>query len=97
MIASGYYPEWVWLATGRLSQLQPKLCGVLLGRKVALFPDAGGLGLWQGRLSGLEAVIGRRVVLSDWLEGRYGDLRAGLDLADYLVEGRLGHFKEVAR
>lgn len=40
VILSAYYPQYVWLATGGLFEVQPEKFRPLRGRKVILFPDA---------------------------------------------------------
>ena len=40
VILSVYYPQYVWLATGGLFEVQPEKFRPLRGRKVILFPDA---------------------------------------------------------
>ena len=40
VILSAYYPQYVWLATGGLFEVQPEKIRPLRGRKVILFPDA---------------------------------------------------------
>lgn len=40
VILSAYYPQYVWLATGGLFEVQPEKFRPLKGRKVILFPDA---------------------------------------------------------
>ena len=39
VILSAYYPQYVWLATGGLFEVQPEKFRPLRGRKVILFPD----------------------------------------------------------
>lgn len=39
VILSGHYPEYIWLATGGLGELQVNKFRPLRGRKVVLFPD----------------------------------------------------------
>ena len=39
VILSAYYPQYVWLATGGLFEVQPEKFRPLKGRKVILFPD----------------------------------------------------------
>ena len=40
VILSAYYPQYVWLATGGLYEVQPEKFRPLKGRRVILFPDA---------------------------------------------------------
>ena len=90
IIASGYFPDWVWLGVGSLHQLSPDRCAVLRGRKVVLFPDAGGWEKWSSKARGLQKTLRSPVIVSDWLEKLAGeeDGIGGIDLADVL--GKVG-------
>lgn len=89
-IASIYYPDFVWLATGGkhgCRWTEKNVCNVLKGRKVILFPDLGAYDSWidKGKLLANVAVC--KVVVSDVLENNANDIdkNDGLDLADYLL------------
>jgi hypothetical protein len=41
VIASGHNRSYIWLAAGSISNLSPKMCHVLKGRHVTLYPDLG--------------------------------------------------------
>ena len=86
IIATGYFPEWVWLGVGSLHQLSPERCVVLRGRKVVLFPDAGGWEKWRDKAKALQKTLGSAVLVSDWLEKLAGEEAGieGIDLADVL-------------
>ena len=45
VILSAYYPQYVWLATGGLFEVQPEKFRPLKGRKVILFPDTDPTGM----------------------------------------------------
>ena len=90
VIASVYYPELIWLATGGkhgAKWTEEKVCKVLAGRKVVLFPDLGAFDTWKAKGLLMAAVAGCRVAVSDLLEknANEGDKASGLDLADYLL------------
>lgn len=86
LIASGVYPEYIWLATGGKSQLSIEKLKVLKGRTVIMFPDVDGFGYWSDKAKEVEA-IGCKVVVSDLLEKNATDEdRANkIDLADWLI------------
>ena len=86
VIASGHFPELVWMAVGSLHQLNAERCQVLRGRQLVLFPDVGGWALWQQRAQELERTIGVAVRVSDWLEQQADEAarQQGLDLADVM-------------
>lgn len=80
--ASGFMPEYIWLATAGKGNLRAEKLASLHGRKVVLFPDLGAFEKWQKIAKGSGGVQ-----VSDILE-RYAtqaDREAGLDLADYLL------------
>ena len=90
VIASVYYPEFVWLATGGksgASWTSANVCKVLKRRKVILFPDLGAHDTWKAKGSLIASVAGCKVATSDILErsASENDKAEGLDLVDYLL------------
>lgn len=88
IVASVYFPQYIWLACGGLSNLSFDKCKVLKGRNVILIPDLGGFIKWQTKAKELASTIQVRV--SDILEKIASDKerQAGWDIADYLIAGR---------
>ncbi|MBU6120007.1 DUF6371 domain-containing protein [Hymenobacter siberiensis] len=86
MLATPYFPRYVWLATMGLSYLTPDRMEPLRGRRIVLYPDAGCLDKWQAKADELRR-LGYDVRVSDELEKLATDdeRRAGLDLADVLL------------
>ena len=86
LIASGVYPDYVWLATGGKSQLSIDKLKVLQGRTVVMFPDVDGFEYWSNKAKEVEA-IGCKVVVSDLVEKNATDEdRANkIDIADWLI------------
>ena len=82
IIASGFIPEYVWLATGGMYNLNKDKLRSLQSHKVVLYPDLMAFDKWQKIADGLPYVT-----VSDMLERRAtkADRTAGLDLADYLL------------
>jgi len=93
LIASVYFPGFIWLATGGLSNLIEEKCRVLKGRTVILFPDLKGLDKWRDRTKALSHIA--TFIVSDLLEIRatHEERSQGLDLADYLLKFDLETFK----
>ena len=85
LIASGVYPEYIWLATGGKSQLSIEKLKVLRGRTIIMFPDAGCFEYWGEKAKGLESIA--KVIISDLLEKNATpeDLANGIDIADWLI------------
>ena len=81
IVAAGFMPEMLWLATAGKNNLKAERLDVLRGRNVTLFPDLGAFGKWReiGRAAGVK--------VSDILENRADPQArgAGYDLADYLL------------
>lgn len=84
VIASLYFPQYVWLASIALGYLTADRCKALEGRKVILWPDLNGYDLWQKKSTELSA---ERWKVSDLLENiaTNEERSKGLDLADYLI------------
>lgn len=87
LIASGVYPDYIWLATGGKSQLSIDKLKVLRGRTVIMFPDVDGFEYWSNKVKEVES-IGCRVIVSDLLEKNATDedRTNKIDLADWLVK-----------
>ena len=86
LIASGVYPNYIWLATGGKSQLSIDKLKVLKGRRVIMFPDVDGFEYWSNKAKELEC-IGCRVIVSDLLERNATDEERDnkIDLADWII------------
>lgn len=97
IIASVYLPQFIWLATGSLSNLKAEKCSILKGRTVILFPDLKGFDKWTEKAEKISDKIWRtRFVVSDLLETKASEEEKvkGLDLADYLIRFDLGMFRK---
>lgn len=82
IVAAGYMPEYIWVATAGKGNLNREKLDVLRGREVQLFPDLGAFKKWQDIVKGMPGMHA-----SDILEriASNEDRAAGLDLADYLM------------
>ena len=92
IIASGYLPQFIWVATGSIDNLNAKKCHVLKGRSVTLFPDLNGFKKWHGKAKELSHIATYNI--SDLLERKatQEEKQQGLDLADYLVKFNFKNF-----
>ncbi|MFT5725353.1 MAG: hypothetical protein ACI9JN_002478 [Bacteroidia bacterium] len=92
VIASAYLPQFIWVATGGLSNLSKEKCSILKGRNVTLFPDLNGFEKWNDKAKELSLIAS--VTVSNLLELKATDMekKQGLDLADYLVRYNLNRF-----
>ena len=88
IVASVYFPQYAWLATGGASNLSTNLFKVLQGREVYLFPDLKAYESWRKKADELLLLLpGTKFKASGLLEkhAKAEDRQQGLDLADYLV------------
>jgi hypothetical protein len=91
LIASQYYPKFVWLSCGQLNGLSTDKFKPLTGRKIVLFPDKGGaFEIWQKRAGELSTI--HKIVISDLLEKYASTEHDGYDIADFLIQYDLRTF-----
>ncbi len=83
VVAAGFIPEYVWLATAGKNNLNRDKLKALRGRRVKLYPDLMAYDKWKEIAGGVSGVS-----VSDILERRASeaDRAGGLDLADYLLK-----------
>jgi len=86
IIASVYFPQFIWLAAGSLEGLNAEKCKVLTRRKVILFPDVNGFEKWNNKAKELSHL--GNFTVSDLLEQKAteAEREQGFDLADYLIK-----------
>jgi len=86
IIASIYYPNTIWLATGGSNGLNIEKCQCLKGRTVVLYPDAGCFNKWDKKAKELSAIC--RIFASSLIEknATVQERKAGYDMADYLIK-----------
>ena len=90
IVASVYFPDLIWLATGGKNGCKwtsSETLSALKGRKVILWPDANAFDLWSESASELQK-WGIDVVVSDLLERKAStqERKDGVDIADYLLK-----------
>lgn len=85
IIGAHSLPEYVWLATGGISNLRPS--EALRNRDVILIPDLRAEDKWSAKLPGLQSVC-RSVVLSDVISSKANpdQVEAGWDIANFLLQ-----------
>jgi hypothetical protein len=86
IIASYFYPKFVWLAAGSKDGLTADKWNVLKGRTVTLFPDLKAFEKWKANAQELSKIA--KVTVSEYLEqiATEAERKEGLDLADYLLK-----------
>jgi len=90
VIASVFYPKYIWLATGGIhgaKWTEKPVCEVLKGRRVVLFPDQGAYDTWKNKAAILASNAGCSVYVSDTIEKSATQDQEGWDLADFLLGG----------
>jgi hypothetical protein len=85
IISSVFLPQFNWIATGGKTNLTAEKMQVLKGRKVVLFPDLNCFSEWTNKANEFSKSI--TISVSDLLElkATAEQKKAGLDLADYLL------------
>lgn len=91
VIASMFYPEVIWVATGSLSHLSVSRLSRLAGRRIVLFPDQGGYVKWQ-KIAAEALQSGLNVTISDLMKRE--SRKPGDDIADLLIERQLDRLEE---
>lgn len=88
IICSFYYPEYVWLATGGLNNLNAEKCRVLKGRTVILFPDLGAEEKWLTAATKIPALRRCRIYTGLRKIATAEEISKGLDIGDYLLRAK---------
>ena len=89
IIASMFFPQLLWLATGGIGNLNAENCKVLQGRKVYLFPDVNAYDKWQQKVTAITLKIpGTTFKVFKVLESlaNTDEIKSGLDLSDLLIK-----------
>ena len=93
IIASVYFPQFVWIAAGNKDGLNAEKCKVLRGRQVVLYPDlstpkagkATAFEKWSEKANEFSNIA--KFTVNNLLEKKAGEAQRieGSDLADYLI------------
>ena len=88
VIMTGFFPSYIWLATGSKSTLRPSKCYSFKNRKIVLYPDLGAYNDWHKKA---ELFLERGFDLSVLLETKASseDKEMGFDIADYFIKNQL--------
>lgn len=86
MIASAFVPGYIWLASGGMQGLTPAKWQALKGRRVVLYPDTNGFEDWSKKAEQMQDIT-ESCTVATLLQSRATalEIKAGLDLADYLI------------
>ncbi len=91
IIATAYYPDYIWLAIGSLGYLTEERIRPIYDRNIVFFPDNGGYVSWNKKVQQFNRNGNLRI--TDFLE-RTG-VEKGADLADYLIQFDWESFQEL--
>lgn len=94
IIASVYWPQFIWLAAGSLSNLNADKCGVLQGRNVTLFPDLNCFDKWEQKARELKLNFKTSALLETAANNH--EREQGQDVADYLLKFDYQEFRKKA-
>jgi len=99
IIASVYFPQFIWIATGGKNGCKwttREVWKVLLSRKVILWPDLNAFQDWERKAQQLQQK-GLNIGISTLLESESSDEQkvSGLDIADFLVPFPIELFRKV--
>ena len=85
IIATVFFPNFVWMATGGIGNLSYDKIKVLKGRSIVLFPDLCAYNLWFEKAEYFKSMF--NITVSDYLENNatIQDKEEKYDLADYLL------------
>lgn len=85
IIASVIYPEFLWLASGSLTNLSVSRCAPLTDRTISLIPDCGAEQQWIDKCTSL-----RQLIKADWVVDCIpGNNPKGYDLCDYILYNKI--------
>jgi hypothetical protein len=92
IIASLFFPNFIWMATGGISNLSYNKLKALIGRSIVLFPDLCAHEKWINIIQPLEKLF--KITVSDYLEKNATpqDKLDKYDLADYLLSFKKNGF-----
>jgi hypothetical protein len=89
VIASFFYPRYIWLASGSLEGLNWDKCKVLKDRRVILYPDVNGYSKWRQKAREMNLRLpAARFTVDDTLErtANWYERRQGIDIADRWID-----------
>lgn len=89
IIASFFYPKYIWLAAGSLEGLNRDKYNVLKDRNIRLYPDVNGYDKWKQKAREMKARLpGAMITVDDILErtANEEERTRGIDIADRWIE-----------
>jgi hypothetical protein len=93
VIASIYFPQFIWLAVGGVQNLNWNRLKFLSERNVHVFPDLGVYTKWKNKIESFSFLANFRINNFLELHATAEEKADGLDLADYLLKFDLKEFR----
>ncbi len=95
IIASVYLPQFNWLATGSLSNLNFEKLKKFKNHPITLFPDLNGFEKWSKKAQEMSHLL--KISVSELLERQTTEVekKEGYDIADYLVQYPINDFLDI--
>jgi hypothetical protein len=86
IIMTGLFPQYIWMATGSLSSINPVLFSPIKKRNIILYPDLNGFSKWEEKANIL-INCGFKITISDLLKEKAttSQRSKGFDIADYFI------------
>ncbi|WP_321285803.1 DUF6371 domain-containing protein [uncultured Sunxiuqinia sp.] len=90
LIMTGFVSDYLWIASGGLSNLNSRRMKVFKNRKIVFYSDLGAFEKWNQKAHNLN-LLGFDISASKLLEEKAtsNDKREGFDIADYFIKNRL--------
>jgi Domain of unknown function (DUF6371) len=87
IIASVFLPNFIWLATGGLSNLNSERFTIFGKKNIYFFPDLNCLENWETKADEIQQIVPCNIKVSTFLEknASKNEKEAGLDIADFLI------------
>ena len=90
IIMTGFYPDYIWMATNGSANINAIILQPLVNRNIILYPDLGQYDKWNEKATDLQKQ-GFKITTSNLLEtnATLKDHQSGLDIADYFINHQL--------
>jgi hypothetical protein len=91
IVASLYYPDITWIATGGKMGLSINKLEVLKNRRIIIFPDTNAFGYWTNKLEDIKKYITKECYINSFLQNNAteNEIEEGIDIVDYLLENKM--------
>lgn len=90
IIMSIFCPEYIWMATGGINNLNARRIMPIKNAEIKAFPDLNAYELWNAKAEEINRNIGSKIIVSDILEKEATpeQREKGLDIADFYLSNK---------